>query len=135
MGILVLEDEPCVMNLLRFVLNRAGYSVLEADCAELAKSCANTTRIRCLIADVTAPCYGVSVSADVMAANPLLKIVLISGFSPENWSDRDAALWDKFPSESVRVLSKPFKPSDLLSVLNELIGGPLNATRCRTANG
>ena len=135
MSILVLEDEPCVMNLLRLVLNGAGYSVIEADCAEQAMSCANLTRIRCLIADVTAPCFGISVSADIMASNPMLKIVLTSGYPTENWSDRDAALWDELPSDSVRVLSKPFRPCDVLSAVNDLIGSPSNAPRYRTVSG
>ena len=129
-SIRVLEDEPCVMNLFRLVLLRAGYSLKEAGCAEQAERCAELEPdFSLLIADVTPPCSGIGVSVHVKACNPLLKIVLTSGCPPGMWSDQDTALYDELSSDSVRILSKRFKPSDLLSIVDDLIGSSGVASR------
>jgi CheY-like chemotaxis protein len=122
--ILVLEDEPCVRGLLGHVLPNNGYPVIEAACAkQAAEKCAEVNgNISLLIAEVMLPCSGIPVSIQLRASVPSLKIVLTSGVPQNMWSNHDAALLKELPLDSIKVLPKPFTPSDVLSIVSDLIG-------------
>ena len=109
----------------------AGYSV--ATCAEQAERFAQLDGcISLLIADVAAPCSGIAVSGQLKTSMPLLKFVLTSGYPVTMWSYQDTALYDALPTDSVRVLLKPFRPIDILAAVRSLIGSSADATRCAT---
>jgi len=86
----------------------------------LGVSC--TTRIDLLIADVTPPCCGILVAFQLKAWRPDLRTILTSGYPVNMWDEQQAAELSEIPSDSVRVLQKPFLPKDLLRTVDELIG-------------
>ncbi len=121
--ILVLEDEPILLNLLRLILRRSGYTVLEAADAEEAlwKFHHNNRFLDLMIADVNLPSSsGIQVALVLRAELPDLRVILTSGYPATTWNPRDSAdLWRLGP-DSVRVLQKPFRPMTLLNTVREL---------------
>jgi len=125
--ILVLEDEPSLMDLLHRVLRRHGYDILVAASPEEAvyqcKSCGR--RIDLLLADVGVPgISGVQVALLLRAELPDLRVILTSGYPPDAWSARDSSFLHRLGSDSVTVLVKPFVPSTLLNTISGLIATP-----------
>jgi CheY-like chemotaxis protein len=122
--VIVLDDEPSVMNFLRLVLLTGGYAVVEAACAQQALGrCAESNQsISLIIADVSPPCSGIGVSLQIKALIPSLNIILTSGYPVAMWPDQEAARLNELPHGSVRMLLKPFTASSLLSIVNEMIG-------------
>jgi CheY-like chemotaxis protein len=129
--ILVLEDEASVMRVLRLVLLGAGYSLIEATCAAQAiqRFRESDGNISLMIADVTPPCSGIGVSLEMKVSIPSLKIVLTSGYPPAMWPDQDAALLSELPADSLKILAKPFMPSGILRIVDDLIGPPAGLSK------
>lgn len=119
--ILLLEDEPDAAKVVRLILRPKGYVVLETPAAETAVGLGCTEDIDLLIADVMPPCSGIHVAFQLKARKPDLRIILTSGHSPGRWNKRQRAEFSEMPSDSVRVLQKPFFPAELLRTVNELI--------------
>lgn len=104
MNILILEDESCVVNVLRIVLQRRGYSISETTTAQDAlESCGKNGHLDLLIADVNLPTSsGIEVALQLKERIPNLKIILISGYPPGCFNDQHAALFSELPSDSVQ---------------------------------
>jgi CheY-like chemotaxis protein len=125
--ILVLEDEPSLMNLLHRVLARNGYDILEAARSEeaLQQFDANGRQIDLLLTDVCLPgMSGVQVALLFRAELPELRVILTSGYPPSAWSARDAGLLRTLGSDSVSILLKPFVLQTLLKTISGLIEPP-----------
>ena len=104
------------MSVFRLVLKPRGYIVIEHQTAETAVRC--TEFIDLLIADVTPPCSGIHVASQLMAwAVPGLRIILTAGHPSEMSSEQQRAALAEIPSDSVRVLWKPFYPGELMAWL------------------
>jgi len=125
--ILVLEDEPLLMSLLRRVLGRHGYNVLAAASPEEAvqqvRECGR--QIDLLLADVHLPgISGVQVALLLRTELPELRVILTSGYPPHAWSVRDSDFLQRLGPDSIGVLLKPFVPSTLLKAVGELMAAP-----------
>ena len=122
--ILVLDDEPCVRGLLGTVLPNHGYPVIEAACAKQAvQQCAEVNGdISLLIAEVKPPCSGIPVSIQLKASIPQLKVVLMSRLPLHMWPEHYPRELQELPPDSVKILTKPFTPWDVLVAVNDLIG-------------
>lgn len=119
--ILLVEDEPRVMKVLLLVLKSRGYVIIEHQTAETAVEC--TEYIDLLIAEVTPPCSGIRVACKLMASVvPGLQMILMTDLPLEMWNEQQRAEVGGIPSDSVRVLRKPFLPAELLCTVEELIG-------------
>ncbi len=121
--VLVLEDEPVVMNLIRYVLSKE-YVVLQSTTAAeaLQRFHDHEGDIHLLLADVTLPVSsGIRVALELRSWNPRLKVILTSGYPPDMWPDQDTAELDELPSDSVATLQKPFTPAMLLSRVGALL--------------
>ena len=121
--VLVLEDEPLVMNLLRYILK--PYSLVEARSAEEALRLfrARGHEIDLLLTDLSLPIIsGVQVALILRCEIPTLPVILTSGYPANGWNDRDAADLKRLGSKSVIVLQKPNPPRQLLTAIDELIG-------------
>ena len=82
-NILVVDDEPLVLLLLKRVLSEAGYNVLGAesgeDALEVAASFAG--RIHLLLTDLTMPgISGQQLSAALVQRRPDLQVIYMSGY-------------------------------------------------------
>jgi two-component system cell cycle sensor histidine kinase/response regulator CckA len=117
--ILVVEDEPGIRGLVRKILRRENYDVLEAGSGEeaLTEAAAQDVAIDLLLTDVMLPGIGGRELAESLAAvHPELKVVYVSGFT-----DDEGVRTGQFPPGS-RFLQKPFTLSALVGIVNEALG-------------
>jgi CheY-like chemotaxis protein len=131
--LLVLEDEPSVMKLLRFTLRE--YRLMEATSAEEALQLfiADPYGIDLLIADLTLPAKsGIQVALHLRSKIPDLPVILTSGYSLADWSGPDCADLHRLGEASVAVLRKPFACHKLLNAIYGLTGWP-EVLKARTA--
>jgi len=110
--VLLVEDDDMFRGLVREVLARAGYEVLEArDPEEARSSCREAgASVDVLVSDVVMPGgSGVELAAELRSRFPGLRVVLMSGYSDEALASRDLdeAAADDF-------IEKPFSLDELL---------------------
>ncbi len=118
--ILLVEDEAGIRALVRKILRRENYDVLEAGSAEeaIAISSSAPGRIDLLVTDVMLPAAsGRELAAHIRAARPDLKVLYISGYT-----DDDAVRAGAIPPGS-RFLQKPFTLGALVSKVKESLAG------------
>ena len=123
--ILVLEDEPTVMTVLRLIMN--GYNLIEAVTAKeaLRLFIRNGRQLDLLLADLTLPTSsGIRVALLLRSDLPDLPVILTSGYPVSCWGDRDAKDLDQLGSRSVRIFTKPFRAPEISHAVSELIGMP-----------
>jgi len=113
--ILVAEDEPALRALVRSVLTRLGYRVLEAPTGVRALEIWRENRddIRLLLTDMVMPdgISGRELATQLLAANPGLKVIYTSGYNPE-LATKNSGL-----REGVDFLAKPFAAPKLAEVV------------------
>jgi two-component system cell cycle sensor histidine kinase/response regulator CckA len=128
--LLVLEDDPAVMMLLRLMLE--PYSLIEACSAEEAIRLFNAhgRQVDLLVADLSLPrSSGVKVALNLRSKVPNLPVILTSGYPVSAWSDRDSADLEGLGSRSVAILLKPFQAQELLTAVRELLAPRAEKTR------
>jgi two-component system, cell cycle sensor histidine kinase and response regulator CckA len=109
--ILVVDDETGIRELIRKILQRERYRVLEAGTAEEALSIAQRQSIDLLITDVLLPgIHGPELARRMQQAAPRIKTLFISGFTGE----------EEVPSGG-RFLAKPFTLGTLLQKVREAL--------------
>ena len=121
--LLVLEDDPSVMMILRLMLEQ--YSIIEASTAEQALRLFTDVgrKIDLLIADMTLPTSsGIQVALLLRSEAPDLPVILTSGYPVNDWSDGDLADLGRLGANSVAILPKPFHGKVLSDAVRELIG-------------
>ena len=117
--ILIVDDERAVRRVVQAVLQRAGYEVLAAEDGhgglDLFKS--HQGEIRATILDLTMPGLdGDEVLAAIRAIDPNAPVILSSGYTGDE-------VLDRVKNSTVSAyLQKPYKPAELLSVLQEILG-------------
>ena len=109
--ILVVDDETGIRGLIRKILLREHYRVLEAGTAEEALAAAQGQAIDLLITDVMLPgIHGPELARRMQQAAPKLKTLFISGFTGE----------ERVPA-GARFLEKPFTLGALLEKVREAL--------------
>ncbi|MEO8367855.1 MAG: response regulator [Candidatus Solibacter sp.] len=124
-NVLILDDEESLLKVIASYLKRSGHSVWSCLSPESALTQFEELggAIDLLIAGVTlADISGAEVGLALIGHTPELKILLVSGYPFLAWNFEDAESFHRLPSDSVRVLQKPFSPLDLLLKVDELIG-------------
>jgi two-component system cell cycle sensor histidine kinase/response regulator CckA len=121
-SILVVEDEPTLRALVRKVLERGGYEVIEASSglAALELWSQKKPHVDLLLTDMVMPegISGRQLAEKLMADNPKLKVIYTTGYSPELMG-KDVVL-----KEGVNFLQKPYPPQRLVeTVRNGLQAG------------
>ncbi len=109
--ILVVDDEPSILQTLSLILRLQGYETTTAVNGALAVEAARTFRPHCVIADVRMPVMnGVEVAMRIKEILPECKVLLISGYAvaADTLKEARAKGYD-FP-----LLSKPTPVADLL---------------------
>jgi len=123
--LLVLEDEPSLMKLLRHTLR--DYRLIEATSAEeaLLLFIDHEYQVDLLVADLTLPTKsGAQVAFHMRSKIPRLPVILTSGYPVSNWSERDSSDLRRLAEMPVAVLQKPFAGYKLLALICELTGWP-----------
>jgi CheY-like chemotaxis protein len=119
--ILVVDDEAAVVALVRTMLWRAGYNVLEAAGGEEALRVAaqETGPVHVLLADVVMPgMNGYELAARMLAAQPEVKVLFMSGY-------RDRVIFENTGIDAADspLLRKPFTQFALVSAISDLLAG------------
>jgi len=119
--ILMVEDEIAVLKPTRRVLERYGYTVLEAANGVEALKCWETKRgiISLLLTDLVMPgaMSGQELARQLRNEQPGLKIIYLSGYSPEI-AGKDFKL-----SEGEAFIQKPFAADHLLQTIRQHLDG------------
>jgi two-component system cell cycle sensor histidine kinase/response regulator CckA len=117
--ILVVEDQTELRGLLRTVLQRSGYSVVEAQDGKFALAAYNKHRnsISLVITDVVMPeMGGVDLGAHLREQSEGLKILYISGYT-------DTLLPRQSVPAGAAFLQKPFTPELLARTVRDVLDG------------
>jgi len=108
--LLLVEDEAPVRLLAARALRRAGWTVLEADCAEAALDI-SAAQLACVVSDVIMPGLdGPGLVQALRRHQPRLRALLISGYA-------DAAQRKALESHDINFLAKPFSPAELVAAV------------------
>ncbi|HEY1172126.1 MAG TPA: response regulator [Verrucomicrobiae bacterium] len=120
--VLLVEDEVAVRNLCRRLLERLGYTVLEAEngVAALEVWKKEKERIELLLTDMVMPegMTGHELAETVRQDKPKLPVVLSTGYSPDTLSEQNLG------EIGIHFLSKPYSPNQLADILRRALGKP-----------
>jgi signal transduction histidine kinase/CheY-like chemotaxis protein len=113
--VLIVEDEEPIRKLIRRVLERAGYRVLEAADAVEGTRQFHARAVDLIIADVGLPdMQGDQLAESLLREAPDTRVLLLSGFTEADIGERVSDL-------GIVFLPKPFTPQDLLSAVAALL--------------
>lgn len=123
--ILVVDDEPFVLNVVSSILRSAGFEVLSAGSADdaLAMARANARPIQLLLSDVIMPGMSGPALADLFTAiHPETECMFMAGLSdtPE--------VCDRIIRRGRPFLPKPFVAGTLLTKVREVLRNPAAAS-------
>jgi CheY-like chemotaxis protein len=117
--IMVVEDEPTLRALVRKVLERGGFAVIESPSGLAALEMWNKTKphIDLLLTDMVMPdgISGRQLAEKLKADNLQLKVVYTTGYSPELMG-QEVAL-----REGVNFLQKPYPPQKLVETVRKCL--------------
>jgi CheY-like chemotaxis protein len=120
--ILVVEDEPSLRLLVRKVLERSGYVIMEADSGTAALKLWDDGKpqIDLLLTDMVMPdgMSGRQLAERLRADNPSLKVLFTSGYSTDLLG-KDLGL-----KEGLNFLQKPYPPSKLVETVKAALAAP-----------
>jgi PAS domain S-box-containing protein len=118
--VLAVEDNPGLRRIVLRQLRQLGYRSLEADGPAAALAVLEKEKVDLLFTDVVMPggIDGIALAKQAVARWPALRVVLTSGFPGTKIDDQLGPL-----EGAVRLLSKPYRTSDLARLLRETLGG------------
>jgi DNA-binding response OmpR family regulator len=113
--VLIVDDEPQMLRLLKVMLGPQQVEVLSAPRPSEALRICGERSIDVLISDFSMPeMDGGKLAERVWKIHPNVAILMISG---------ERAEAPRVKGGSVRFLKKPFFPGELIRVLREMLGG------------
>ncbi len=118
--ILLVEDEAPVRSITRQLLQRNGYTVLEASDGQTALALVDAAQhgrhVDLLLTDVIMPgMSGRELAAELMARRPALRVLFMSGYTD------DAVVRHGMLEPGLAYLEKPFRPPTLLRKVREVL--------------
>ncbi len=119
--ILLVEDEPMLLRLVRMVLTQAGYEVLDAGAPgeALLRAKGHEGKLDLLLTDVVMPGMGGRELAERLRNScPTLKVLFMSGYTD------DAVLRYGVSAAETAFIQKPFTPAELLEQVVAVLGAP-----------
>lgn len=112
-AVLVIDDEPSVADAIRLILSDSGYDVVVAMTGGDGVEELGNWRFDLVIADVRLPdMSGLDVLRHLRQSYPGVQAIIITAHHTLALAAESQSLG------AVAVLSKPFSPSDLLTVIN-----------------
>ena len=117
--VLVVDDVADVTEMIALLLKHAGYEVATADSATAALRLANEKAFDMVISDIGMPemnGYELAESLRRCSEYQRTPIIAVTGYS--EYDDQGRALQAGFDAH----LTKPIDPSELLNLMNELLG-------------
>ena len=125
--ILLAEDEPSLREMVEEVLRLQGYRVLTAESGPAALEVwhRERQRIDLLLTDMVMPggMLGTDVAAELRRANPDLKVIYTTGYSPGSATGYSpgSARASHSLEEDVNFLPKPYSPSKLAGIIRKCL--------------
>ncbi len=120
--VLVVEDDSNLRNIVRCILQKAGYEVIEAcNGIEAADKIAEFS-IQLVITDILMPDReGIETIVGLRRKYPNVKIIAMSG-GGKGGADHYLDMAREFGAD--QTMHKPFDKADLLDAVEDLIGAP-----------
>jgi CheY-like chemotaxis protein len=120
--ILIIEDNAIMREALAEWLEAAGYGVRKAADGNAGLAAVKVAAPTLVVTDIYMPgTNGAMVIAELKQGHPEIPVIAISGlFNSGHGMDAD----DAIALGAARALAKPFKRSDLLRAVDELLGSP-----------
>jgi CheY-like chemotaxis protein len=118
--ILVVDDEPMALKLVRSVLEKRGFHVLTSTSPREAIRLFETERdrIELLISDIVMPeMEGTRLASLLVAMNPELPVLFMSGFVTES------EVADTRTIAQFAFIRKPFRPATLVQAVQKMLTG------------
>lgn len=116
--VLVIDDEPEMLNLIRFTLQQGGYDIVTCDTGRHAWNAIMDNKPDLLLLDVMLPGidgYSLQIKISQDDATKHIPIIVLTALEPSR------TLFKKF--EQVKgFMTKPFKTDDLLAKVAEVLG-------------
>ena len=118
--ILLVEDEPAILMMTKVMLERLGYTVLEAaqpaDAIDIARD--HPGPIHLMVSDVVMPeMDGKALSAKLHDVHADLKVLFMSGYTADAIAHRGVL------DQGVAFIQKPFSSTDLAAKVREVLDG------------
>lgn len=113
--VLLVEDEPEILKLIRMILGKNGFRVLDASSADVALDLAeqHLDRIDLLVTDVVLPRMdGVQLSRILQEKKPELRVLFMSGYA------LDAIGFQELRANDVSFIQKPFTFKNFTNAVN-----------------
>ncbi len=117
--VLVVDDEPALLELASLMLEQLGYQIIAAGDGRSALELLNNHPVDLLLSDVVMPggMSGYELAIAAIEINPEIKILLTSGFTGEQQIDQQ--LMQRFGTP----LEKPYSHTELSRRIDELLSG------------
>ncbi|MDO8736988.1 MAG: ATP-binding protein, partial [Thermoleophilia bacterium] len=119
--VLIVEDDPEILNISRIVLEKAGYQVLSASSPVTALNLAEQHQgvISLLVTDVIMPeMNGKALRDRLVASRPGIKVLFMSGYTADVITHRGVL------DPGVMFLQKPFSVNELAAKVREVLDKP-----------
>ena len=117
--VLIIEDNDGIRGMMRRMLRKAGYGVIEARDGEGGLDACASCHIDIVITDIVMPGKeGMETIREIRSAYPDIAIVAVSGDGDTSFGSSYLAMAEMFGA--ARTLAKPFRPRDLLRIVKEL---------------
>jgi CheY-like chemotaxis protein len=116
--ILIAEDDPGIRNFTREILQRYGYTIIDAMDGEEAVSIfmENRNRVDLIILDVVMPKKnGKEVYGEIIKTDPGMKFIFTSGYTG------DIILTKGIHDDAFDFISKPLLPNELLKKIRDVL--------------
>jgi CheY-like chemotaxis protein len=126
--VLLVEDDDQVRGVVRGILRRSGYNVLEAANAgeAILQSEKYTSTIHLLLTDVVMPqVSGPELAARLLGARPAMKVLCMSGYT------EDSVLTQELVGTDMAYIQKPVTPDALAAKVRSVLDNPDAAARAR----
>lgn len=116
LNILVVDDEPVILDLLKRSLKVAGCKVSTASDGQLGLEAIAKNRVDILILDVDMPGLdGLSTAIEALKIEPDLPILIITRYTDQDIIDGVKEL------DVVDTIMKPFKNTDIINAINKAL--------------
>jgi len=119
-SILIVDDEPSILNLLEEQISCCGYNTMAAPHAEAAFQLAGEqAKIDLLITDIVMPgMNGIDLAKEITSLHPDIRVVFMSG-------QYDDDLFKKsFPGKDYEFMAKPFGLDVLMDKIKDVLTDP-----------
>jgi DNA-binding NtrC family response regulator len=116
--IVIVDDEVDMCWVLERFLRHRGYDVATAGTGEQGLALLQQPGVGLAIIDCKLPDReGLDIAAEVIALNPAVSLILISGFP----FAEESALRERIQTLNARFLTKPFEISDLTALVEQVM--------------